>query len=91
MIFNQSEFYRRCEWGYHGVIQLAPTSNVVVIFDVLSFSTSGEIATSNGAVISPTSGKMNQHLIMPSHYRRSHFPKQLFSLTYIANKNSNRN
>lgn len=53
MIFKQSEFYRRCEWGYHGVIQLAPTSNAVVIFDVLSFSTSGEIATSNGAVIFP--------------------------------------
>lgn len=53
MIFDQSEFELRCEWGQQGVTQLAPISNVVVIVDVLSFSTSVEIATNNGAIIFP--------------------------------------
>lgn len=53
MIYNQSEFELRCEWGEHGVTQLAPISDVVVIVDILSFSTSVDIATNNGATILP--------------------------------------
>ncbi|MFN6567128.1 2-phosphosulfolactate phosphatase [Dendronalium sp. ChiSLP03b] len=53
MIYNQSEFDLRCEWGSQGVAQLASISDVVVIVDVLSFSTCVEIATSNGAIIFP--------------------------------------
>lgn len=53
MIYNQSEFNLRCEWGPQGVAQLAPISDVVVIVDVLSFSTCVEIATNNGAIIFP--------------------------------------
>lgn len=53
MIFDQSEFELRCEWGEQGVTKLAPISDVVVIVDVLSFSTSVEIATNNGAIIFP--------------------------------------
>jgi len=53
MIFNQSEFDIRCEWGENGVAQLAPISDVVVIVDVLSFSTCVEIATQRQAVIFP--------------------------------------
>ncbi|NJL80861.1 MAG: hypothetical protein HC815_07510 [Richelia sp. RM1_1_1] len=49
MIFNQSEFDLRCEWGEQGVIQLALVSDVVVIVNILSFSTAVEIATNNGA------------------------------------------
>ncbi len=52
-IFNQSEFELRCEWGDLGVAKLAPVSDVVVIVDVLSFSTCVEIATNNGAIIFP--------------------------------------
>ncbi|MBP5977348.1 2-phosphosulfolactate phosphatase [Brasilonema sp. CT11] len=53
MIFDQVEFDLRCEWGAKGVSELAPISDVVVIVDVLSFSTSTEIATNNGAIIYP--------------------------------------
>lgn len=53
MIFNQQEFDIRLEWGIHGVRELAPISDVVIIVDILSFSTSVDIATSNGARIYP--------------------------------------
>ncbi|YAF97357.1 MAG: 2-phosphosulfolactate phosphatase [Nodularia sp. CChRGM 3473] len=53
MIYDQSEFDLRCEWGIQGVAQLAAISDVVVIVDVLSFSTCVEIATNNGAIIFP--------------------------------------
>lgn len=53
MTFDQSEFDVRCEWGENGVSQLAPISDVVIIIDVLSFSTCVEIATNRGATIFP--------------------------------------
>jgi len=53
MTFDQSEFEVRCEWGENGVKQLAPSSDVVIIVDVLSFSTSVEIAASRGAILFP--------------------------------------
>ncbi|MEP0872570.1 2-phosphosulfolactate phosphatase [Trichocoleus desertorum AS-A10] len=51
--FDQSNFEIRCEWGVRGVEQLAPISDVVIIVDVLSFSTCVEIATSRGAIVFP--------------------------------------
>lgn len=53
MTFDQAEFELRCEWGLAGVTQLAPISDVVVIVDVLSFSTSVDIITSRGAIAYP--------------------------------------
>jgi 2-phosphosulfolactate phosphatase len=53
MIFDQSEFDLRCEWGYQGVTELTPISDVVIIVDVLSFSTCVEIANNNDAIIFP--------------------------------------
>lgn len=53
VFFNQSQFDLRCEWGIHGVAQLAPVSDLVIIVDVLSFSTCVDIATHNGAIIFP--------------------------------------
>ncbi|MBD2257430.1 2-phosphosulfolactate phosphatase [Pseudanabaena sp. FACHB-2040] len=53
MNFDQADFEVRCEWGKQGVLQLAPISDVVVIIDVLSFSTCIDIANSRGAIVFP--------------------------------------
>lgn len=53
MIFSQSEFDIRLEWGEQGVNLLAPISDVVIIVDVLSFTTSVEIAASRKAIVYP--------------------------------------
>jgi 2-phosphosulfolactate phosphatase len=53
MPFTQSTSTLHCEWGLNGVAQLAPISNVVIIVDVLSFSTCVEIAASREAIIFP--------------------------------------
>ena len=53
MTYNQREFDIRLEWGYRGVKELAPISDIVIIVDILSFSTCVDIATSNGAIIYP--------------------------------------
>ena len=53
MTFDQQEFDIRCEWGEHGVAVLAPISDAVIIVDVLSFSTSVDVAVNQGAMIFP--------------------------------------
>jgi 2-phosphosulfolactate phosphatase len=53
MLFDQSEYNVRCEWGEKGVSLLAPASDVIIVVDVLSFSTSVEIAVTQGAVVYP--------------------------------------
>ena len=39
MFYDQAEFDIRCEWGIEGLEKLAIISDVVIIVDVLSFST----------------------------------------------------
>ncbi len=53
MTCTQSEYDLRCEWGRPGVEYLAPISDVVIIIDVLSFSTAVDIAVARGASILP--------------------------------------
>lgn len=53
MIYNQHEFDIRLEWGFKGVEELSPISDVIIIVDILSFSTCVDIATKNGAIIFP--------------------------------------
>jgi 2-phosphosulfolactate phosphatase len=50
---DQSGYHIRCEWGEAGVRTLAPGSDVLIIVDVLSFSTSVEIALSRGGIVFP--------------------------------------
>jgi 2-phosphosulfolactate phosphatase len=53
MTFDQSGYEARFEWGPRGLEWLAATSDVVIIVDVLSFSTAVDIAVSRGASILP--------------------------------------
>jgi len=53
MIFDQQEFDIRCEGGAHGIAVLAPISDVIIIIDVLSFSTSVDVAVTQGAIVFP--------------------------------------
>jgi 2-phosphosulfolactate phosphatase len=53
VIFDQQEFSVRCEWGLRGLQELAPVSGVVIIIDVLSFTTALDIATSRGGIVFP--------------------------------------
>jgi 2-phosphosulfolactate phosphatase len=46
----------RCEWGVNGLESLAP-SEVIIVVDVLSFSTCVDVAVSRGAAILPYPGK----------------------------------
>lgn len=51
--FDQADWNIRCEWGLRGLAELAPQSDVVVVIDVLSFTTAIDIAVSRGAAIFP--------------------------------------
>lgn len=57
MYYDQAQFDIRFEWGEAGVLALAPHCDVTVIVDVLSFTTSVEIATANGAIVYPFHGR----------------------------------
>ncbi len=52
-VFDQTSYRIRFEWGAEGVRQLAPRSQVVVIVDVLSFTTCVDVAVSRDAVVFP--------------------------------------
>lgn len=57
MYYDQGSFDIRCEWGLEGLQELLPASRAVVIVDVLSFTTSVDIAVGNGALVYPFRSK----------------------------------
>lgn len=52
-VFNQTSYRVRFEWGVEGAQRLAPHSQVIVIVDVLSFTTCVEVAVSQDAMVFP--------------------------------------
>lgn len=51
--FDQDSYDLRCEWGIEGARRLASGSHAVIIVDVISFSTTVDIAASRGAWVYP--------------------------------------
>jgi 2-phosphosulfolactate phosphatase len=51
--FDQSEFDVRFEWGLKGLEVLLPDSDVIIIVDVLSFSTCVDVVTARGSAVYP--------------------------------------
>jgi len=51
--WDQAEYDLRCEWGLAGVKAVAPISDVLIVVDVLVFSTSVDIALARGASVLP--------------------------------------
>ena len=51
--WDQAEYDLRCEWGLAGVQTLAPISDVLIVVDVLVFSTAVDIAIARGASVLP--------------------------------------
>ncbi len=58
MYFDQSEYAVRFEWGLPGAKLLAPISDVMIIVDVLSFTTCVDIVTSRGGSVYPFRDKL---------------------------------
>jgi 2-phosphosulfolactate phosphatase len=57
MFWEQNGYAIRCEWGLQGIHHLAAVTDVFIIVDVLSFSTTVDVAVSQGAIIFPCSWK----------------------------------
>lgn len=57
MYFDQNEYDIRFEWGLSGLQALRPVSDVLVIVDVLSFTTCVDIVVGRGGVVLPYRGQ----------------------------------
>lgn len=57
VVFQQTDSNVRFEWGYEGVRALAPVSDIVVIIDVLSFTTCVDVILSREGIVFPYPSK----------------------------------
>lgn len=51
--FNQNAFDIRCEWGKHGIDEVATGADALIIVDVMSFTTCVSLVVSRGAFVYP--------------------------------------
>lgn len=58
MYFDQREYGIRFEWGLSGLLALAPVSDVLIIVDVLSFTTCVDIVAGRGGLVFPFRDKL---------------------------------
>jgi 2-phosphosulfolactate phosphatase len=63
MYFDQSEYEIRMEWGLEGVRLLAPICDAVVIIDVISFTTSVDLALDRALQVFPCCWKDESALV----------------------------
>ncbi len=54
-VYDQSDFAYRFDWGLDGIAALGPTAAVLVIVDLLSFTTCVDVAVGVGAEVVPAS------------------------------------
>ena len=52
-IYDQSGFDARFDWGVEGASELGRTSRVLIVVDLMSFSTAIDVAVSHGAAAYP--------------------------------------
>ncbi len=53
MPFGQASYDLKCEWGLEGLRAVSAHADVLVVVDVLSFSTAVDIAVARGAWVFP--------------------------------------
>jgi 2-phosphosulfolactate phosphatase len=53
MYFDQKEYDITFEWGLRGLEAVSPHSDVVIVVDVLSFTTCVDIVVANGGIVFP--------------------------------------
>ncbi|HUM70073.1 MAG TPA: hypothetical protein PLK31_14660, partial [Chloroflexota bacterium] len=78
MYFNQNDYDIRFEWGVSGLEALLPVSDVMVIVDVLSFTTCVDIVVGRGGLVLPYRGEAealpafahSQNALYASHKRQ---------------------
>lgn len=52
-VYQQTNFQARMEWGYEGIEIMAPISDIVVVIDVLSFTTCVDVVLNRGGIVFP--------------------------------------
>src|SRR5487761_1265535 len=53
VIYDQSGFDARFDWGVEGATELGQTSRVLIVVDLMSFSTAVDVAVAHGAAAYP--------------------------------------